>query len=129
MQNPEEFINALPENECEIATILHREISAIPGVSCKIRFKLPFYDYQKWLCYLSPQKKGGIELCFINGLQLDPDQVYLDAKKRSMISGLTIKDKKNLDLTLVKALVLEAIQFEKTLNKKQVPKRKTNRKK
>jgi|LakMenEpi03Aug12_release.lakeMendotaPanAssembly.Ray.scaffolds.fasta_scaffold04135_3 hypothetical protein len=129
MQNPEEFINSLPEIECEIATILHHEISAITGVSCKTRFKLPFYDYQKWLCYLSPQKKGGIELCFINGLQLDPEQVYLDAKKRSMISGLTIKNKKDLDLTLVKALVLEAIQFEKTQNKKQAPTRKANRKK
>jgi hypothetical protein len=35
MQNPEEFINSLPEIECEIATILHHEISAIPGVSSK----------------------------------------------------------------------------------------------
>jgi hypothetical protein len=60
---------------------------------------------------------------------LDPEQVYLDAKKRSMISGLTIKNKKDLDLTLVKALVLEAIQFEKTQNKKQAPTRKANRKK
>jgi hypothetical protein len=113
MQNPEEFIDQLMENERKIAEILHHEISSIPGVSCKMRFKIPFYDYKKWLCYLSPQKKGGVELCFINGIKIDPEHKFLDPKKRIMVSGITFLQQKEIDGALVKALVIEAIHFEK----------------
>ena len=117
MKSPEEFILSLPANESAIANILHHEITSIPGVSCKIRFKMPFYDYHKWLCYVSPQKKGGIELCFINGLKIDPSEEFLKAKKRVMVSGITINNKTDMDISLIKALVLEAIEFEKTKEK------------
>lgn len=118
MQNPETFLIGLEKNERTIAEILHGEINSIPGVSCKIRFGIPFYDYKKWLCYLSPQKKGGIELCFIQGLKLDPEGVYLDAKNRKQVAGITFREAREIDQTLVRALVLEAINFENSINQK-----------
>lgn len=112
MQNPEAFFLSLENNEQRIAEILHHEIISNPGVSVKIRFNLPFYDYHKWLCYLSPQITGGIEFCLVQGVKIDPDGIYLQAKKRTQVAGITFQKPEEIDAALIRALVMEAINYE-----------------
>jgi hypothetical protein len=45
---------------------LYTLFMAVPGMECKMRFKIPFFYRRKWIAYMNPQKKGGIELVFIS---------------------------------------------------------------
>lgn len=56
--NPvESYIYHLEGEEQEIASYLHDLLTQRYGMTHKLRYKLPFYDVKKWLCYINPQKK------------------------------------------------------------------------
>jgi hypothetical protein len=55
--NPiESYIYHLEGEEREIASYLHDLLTQRYGMMYKLRYKLPFYDMKKWLCYINPQK-------------------------------------------------------------------------
>ena len=47
----------LEGEEREIASYLHDLLTQRYGMTYKLRYKIPFYDVKKWLCYINPQKK------------------------------------------------------------------------
>ena len=56
--NPvESYIYHLEGEEQEIASYLHDLLTQRYGMTHKLRYKLPFYDVKKWICYINPQKK------------------------------------------------------------------------
>lgn len=56
--NPvESYIEHLEGEEKEIASYLHDLFTHRYGMTHKLRYKIPFYDIKKWLCYLNPIKK------------------------------------------------------------------------
>ena len=56
--NPvESYIYNLDGEEREIASYLHDLLTQRYGMTYKLRYKVPFYDVKKWLCYINPEKK------------------------------------------------------------------------
>lgn len=105
-------------NTKEILIHLHTMIMDFhPGIHCKIRYKIPFYDVHSWICYLNPLKKGGVELCFIHGQQLKDPYGRLDTKGRKMISGVTINVLDNQLLESIIYYLNEAVTWDKTTAK------------
>jgi hypothetical protein len=84
------FHQRLDDNQSQIFEQLHTQFMAFPEVSCKLRYKIPFYYYISWVCYINPVKNSGIELCFLKGKQLSQNGSLLDDRGRKMVAGVYI---------------------------------------
>jgi hypothetical protein len=91
---------------------LHQLLMTFEGVSTKLRFKVPFYDGKKWICYLNPIKKNGVEVCFLKGFQLN-HRAELVAGKRTMIKGISIYQINDETLALIAEIFQEALELDK----------------
>ena len=136
--NPvETYIYQLEGEEREIALYLHDILSQRYGMTSKLRYKVPFYDIKKWLCYINPQKKrttklkkattenigGGIELCFLHGRWMEDPQGALDPKDRVQIYGITYYTLDEIDEEVLQVLIEEAIEIDEKFSKlKKLPK-------
>ncbi|MBL7804197.1 MAG: hypothetical protein JNL02_10715 [Saprospiraceae bacterium] len=72
-----------------IMQLLHELITGFPGVVPKLRYKLPFYDRNRWLCYLNPTKDGGIEWGVCQAYLLSNEQGLLDFRNRTQVASAT----------------------------------------
>ena len=146
--NPvESYIYHLEGEEREIASYLHDLLTQRYSMTYKLRYRVPFYDLKKWLCYVNPQKKrtrksrkanpqlvndgtvsqkyigGGIELCFLHGRWMEDPQGALDAKDRVQISGITYHTLEEIDEEVLMVLIGEAIEIDEKFSKlKKLPK-------
>jgi hypothetical protein len=91
---------------------LHHLIMTFSGVSTKLRFRIPFYDGRKWICYINPIKKNGVEVCFIKGFQLKP-RPELVARKRTMVKGISVYEINEEILFLIAEVFEEALALDK----------------
>lgn len=105
-----EFIAKLSEEQISVFHYLDKELQS-KGLSRSIRYKVPFYDYHTWLCYLNPLKNGNFELCFLQGIELVKTNPSLDLKKRKMVAGYEVVVDEDLDI----ALILQIVQNGMTL--------------
>lgn len=111
--NPvESYIYHLEEEEREIASYLHDLFTQRYDMTYKLRYRIPFYDINKWLCYLSPQKKGGLELCFLHGRWMKDPQGALDAKDRTQVFGITYQKLEDINERVLEILIEEAIELD-----------------
>ena len=128
--NPvESYIYKLEGEQREIMSYLHDLLSQRYQMTYKLRYKVPFYDMKKWLCYLNPQKKsttmlnGGIELCFLHGRWMVDPQGALDAKNRVQIAGITYLSLEDINEEILEILIKEAIEIDDKFSKlKKLPK-------
>jgi hypothetical protein len=90
---------------------LHRLSMTFPGVKSKIRYRLPFYDGFKWICYLKPMRENLIEVCFLNGFKL-AERPYLKAAKRKLVKGITIDEITDTNLEMIAEVFAEAHLFD-----------------
>ena len=89
MNAVDEFILSVDEERREIVVYLHHLFTERLGLKPRLRYRLPFYDFQKWVCYLNPKKTGGVELVFIYGQSLDDPAGVLDPTGRKQVAGVT----------------------------------------
>ncbi len=82
------------------------------GLQPKIRFKIPMYYKNKWLTYLNPNKKGGVELSFINGFKLSNRQNLLESKGRKMVRSITFECLEEIQERLICEILEEAIEID-----------------
>ena len=108
----DDFIEKLNDGQLAIFNYLHDQFLAFPEISYKIRYKIIFYDYKSWLCYINPLKQGGVELCFIKGQVLQIHRDLLKAKNRKMIAGITIDDLKTAPLEKIMDCFAEALMLD-----------------
>lgn len=99
----------------KIMLCLHDLLMANVGITNKIRFKVPFYYNRSWICYLNPNKKGGVELCFLRGNELSNVQGLLDAKGRKQVTGITFQEEKEMPLKEIHEIIQEAILLDETI--------------
>ena len=97
------------ELEQEICLLLHDFFMSFPGIESKVRYKIPFYYAKSWICYLNPQKKGGVELVFLRGCEMSNAQGMLLSKGRKQVMGLLIENSRAIDLELISELFAEAM--------------------
>ena len=89
--------------------LLDQLLMDFPGVTSKLRYKIPFYDKKSWICYLNPIKKSGVELAFVRGNELSNQQGILDFKGRKQVAGIEIFDSKHLPLDELREIINEAL--------------------
>lgn len=107
------FIYLLEGAQREIASILHEEITSIPGVEPKIRYRIPFYYRKRWLCYLNPIKGDGIELAFTRANELSGVEGLVDFRGRKQVAGIQLYDSQKLPLLEIREVLHEAVLLDK----------------
>lgn len=107
-----DFIYEQEEPVQSIMMTLHELLSTFPEISCKIRFKIPFYYRKSWVCYLNPLKNKSVELVFIHGGRLSNVQGLLHTKGRKMVAGITFSSIEDINMEAVLEILAEAILLE-----------------
>lgn len=79
-------------------------------------FNTPFYTANKWMCYLSIQKKGGVELCFVHAKWFNAYLELLDFKKRKQVAGIFYSRVEDIDEVIIDQMVVEAIRVDNELS-------------
>lgn len=84
-----DYIESFDGEQRRIMLALYRIISTYPQVTCRIRYKVPFFYRKTWICYLNPLKNAGVELCFVRANELSNEYGLLDFKNRTQVAGVT----------------------------------------
>lgn len=108
-----EFIAAQPAPAQSLLTEIRNQILAVhPAITEKIRYGVPFFDYHRMMCYLSPKKTGAVEICFAEGLQFPDHHGVMALRNRKHIPGYMVDSFAELRADVLRDLVLEAIRFD-----------------
>jgi len=111
------FIERISEPQRRIVYFLHDQFLQFPEISFKIRFKIPFYYYSTWVCYLNPVKPDKIELVFINGKLLSNSQGLLEARGRKKVAGVMLDDLNSIPIESILEIFSEALILEEEIKK------------
>lgn len=106
-----DFMENLNEAQSSLIGYLDKQFLAQEGITRKMRFRIPFYDYNKWICYLNPVKKSQVELCFLNGIAMHEHFPSLDVRGRKKVSGLMIYADQDVPI----ALIIDMLEVSKSL--------------
>jgi hypothetical protein len=115
MNEVEEFIYAYEGETLEVMKYLHDLMMDQPGIYCKLSFKIPFYYRNSWICYIYPQKKGGIEFAFTRGHELSNEQGILDARGRKEVAGILLKSMDDIPQESLFEVIQEAILLDESV--------------
>lgn len=119
MDTVEQYIYRLPDNELYITAKLREWILAFhPRITEKLRYGIPYFDYYGWICYLNPLKKGGVDLCFTDGAQMEKTEALLELRNNKTTASIHLKSKNDLDYSIFKRLMQEAIQIRNAVRRK-----------
>jgi len=108
-----DFIEGLPQIQAGIYTYMDQLILKHEGTSRKIRYRIPFYDYNSWFCYINPVKVHQAELCFLRGVEMKASFPILNQKKRKMVTGLLLDGNEDFPHELIVDLINHAISLNK----------------
>lgn len=108
----QEFLESIDPLQAEVITYLDSLFIGQTGVNRKMCYRVPFYDYNKWFCYLNPIGKEEIEICFLDGQLMAEQFSELDTKGRKMVSGLKLSVKEDLPQILILDLLKYAISLK-----------------
>lgn len=117
------FIDGFEGEQRKILEYFHEMLISFPTVTCKMRYKIPFYDQNKWFCYLNPIKPDKIALCFLRGQELSNIQGILESKDRKMVASVEFSSvdeipKKEIKEIINEALLLDEFSISHSKNKK-----------
>ena len=115
MSGVEDFIYQYEGNQREILIYFHNLLSAELGLSDRIRYKIPFYFKNSWICYLNPFKNGAVELAFTRGNELSNVQGLLEARNRKQISGIAFEKVADIPFKAIREIIQEAILLDETI--------------
>ena len=110
---PESYIAQQDEPIAQIMQILYQFIMASsPAITCRLNYGVPFFYQKKWLCYLNPLKKGGVELAFVRANELSNENAYLDFKKRKQVAGISIISPNEIPFEAIVEVLKEALLLD-----------------
>ncbi len=115
MNEVKEFIYGFEGDTLDVMKYLHDLMMGQPGISCRISFKIPFYYRKSWICYIYPQKKGGIEFVFTRGHELSNEQGILDARGRKEVAGIYLNSLDDIPEESLLEVIQEAILLDETV--------------
>lgn len=116
MESVEAYIEQQADALSPLLWRLHERLMEHPDMAAKIRYRIPFYYGQSWICYLNPQKKGGLEVAFLRANELTEVQDLLDFKGRSQVAGLTLHQLSDLDNPILDLVIQEAILLDRHIH-------------
>lgn len=114
-----DYLETRPDSdETALMWYFHNLLTTYPELTPVIHFNTPFYTANRWLCYVSLQKKGGIELCFVHANKFENHLEYLDFKKRKQVAGITYKNTGEINEEIIDILMQEALTVDRGFKKK-----------
>lgn len=119
----DDFLERIEESQKQIVLFLHDQFLNYPEISSKIRFKIPFYYYSSWVCYLNPVKPDKIELVFINGKELSNSQGLLVDRGRKKVAGIMLDNINSIPLEAIHEIFSEALILEEEIKKNKTMKK------
>ncbi len=109
------YIEDQPRQQMQIMMLLHSYISSLPNIQAKIRYKIPFYFQNSWICYLNPVKGGDVELAFLRGRELVDEGGLLSANGRKMVKGVTYQNVEDVSFESLEPVLLEALILDENV--------------
>jgi len=103
------FIDNFEGEQRKMLEYFHEILISFPTVTCKIRYKIPFYDQNKWFCYLNPIKPDKIALCFLRGNELSNVQGILESKGRKIVSSVEFSSVHEIPKNAIREIINEAL--------------------
>ena len=100
-----------------VMLLLHGLITGFPGVVAKLRYKIPFYDRNRWLCYFNPLKDGGVEWGVCQAFLLSNEQGLLVFKNRSQVASATFYHPHDVPAATLLEVLQEMIVVDDELKK------------
>jgi hypothetical protein len=114
----DDWLMAQPEELQNVALKLRQLILGMhDGITEKMRFNVPFFDYYGWMIYLNVYKKS-IDLCFLQGLHLPDEFGLLDVRKRKQIRSVPIKKMSDVPIDALHALIIDAMEVNRIMKEK-----------
>lgn len=108
------------QNQKSILQFWDSLLTTYPSVIPYIKFKIPFYYQNTWVCYLNPIKPNGVELVFLYGQQLQ-NKHLLQTKGRKMVAGISFFNMEDIDDDMVQEVLSifeQALALDSTKKKK-----------
>jgi len=109
MTEVEEYIYNFEDSQREIMLYFHKILAVELNLTDRIRFKIPFYYRNSWICYLNPTKKKTVELAFVRGNELSNSKGILDSKGRKQVFSIEITKLSEVPLYELSEIIQEAI--------------------
>ena len=113
------FYAALPLAQKQAGQALHEYLLGLPGISCKIRYNVPFYDAQRMLCYVTLYKKA-LEVSFLEAKYLPDPQAALQWRNRKAIASLPLTSLKDTDWEVLGHFIGHALEVDAQIASKQL---------
>lgn len=108
-----EFIFSYEGNQKEILLYFHDLFTQELKLGSKIRYRIPFYDGESWICYINPKRGGAVELCFLKGKELSNKSGLLQSKDRKQIAGISFYKLDDIPFEALLETLHEAIALDK----------------
>ncbi len=106
------FIEQHQGQQRQLLLYLHEWFTAELRLQAKMRYKIPFYYQKSWVCYLNPLKKGGLELAFLRGNELQNQAGLLDSKGRKQVAGIDLHHLDDLPHQALQEILQEALLLD-----------------
>lgn len=115
MKEVEDYIYSFEDERKNVLLYFHELLTSFPTVTCKIRYKIPFYYQNTWVCYLNPVKPNKIALCFLRGYELSNEQGLLESKERKHVSSVEFSSVDEIPKTAIREIINEALFLDETV--------------
>ncbi len=115
MVEVEDFIY---QHEGELQALLlhlHEWLTLELGLSPKMRYRIPFYYGNSWICYLNPSKQGTVHFALIRGNELSNANGLLESKGRKQISSVELTSLDSLPHDGLEEVMQEAVLLDETV--------------
>lgn len=106
------YILNRPDSDRNLWVFLDDWLKNQHGLTSKIRYGVPFYDYRVWLCYLNPRKQGGVQLEFLQGIALDYHHPKFIQRNRKMVKGFVIPSLKDIPMETLEEVMAKAKEYQ-----------------
>lgn len=115
MQDVDLFIDTFEGSGRGVLVFLHELLVEEYQLIPRIRYRIPFYDRNSWICYLSPLKDGTIEWAFTRGNELANERGILESRGRKQVMSLIVSRIEDIPLDAARELLAEALVLDETV--------------
>ena len=110
--NFEQFWEKLSEKQQKCAELMDSLLQDEFQLTQKMRYQLPFYFRNSWICYLNPLKNGTLELAFTRANEFSQELNLLDFKGRKQVGSLEFDELTEETISKIRFLMIEAIDLD-----------------
>jgi hypothetical protein len=115
MNKVEDYIYSFEGDQLEVLLYFHDLLTSFQTVTSKIRFKIPFYYQNTWVCYLNPVKPNKIAICFLRGYEMSNEQDILESKGRKQVQSAEFASVDKIPKKLMSEIINEALFLDETV--------------